>query len=111
MLKKTDRVARVVFVTNEGNISFKPFRYVEEKKEMHGFTVKQKKQELLIMEELPRILWELKDRLKSGAGLCKVKWSYFLWNKEIDGQIMPIRFVKEKQINEIEFINIEEKIE
>ena len=105
-----EKVRRILLKTNEGNISYRPFRYVDEKKEIHGFNVRQRKQEMLTIEELPKVLWELKDKLKSGAGLCKVKLSYFLWNKEVDGQIIPIRFMKEKQVNEVEFVELEEKV-
>ena len=106
-----DRVFRVLLRTNDGVISYKPFRFVNEEKEIHGFKVKQRRKELLIMEELPRVLWEMKDRLKSGAGICKVKLSYFLWNKEVDGKVIPIRFFREKQVNEMEFVEMEEKVE
>ena len=37
--------------------------------------------------------------------------SHFLWKKEVDGQIIPIRFMREKQINKIEFVEVEEKVE
>jgi len=107
--READRILRVSLKTSEGNISYRPSRYVDECREIHGFKVRQKKQELLTIEELPKMLWELKERLQQG--LCRVKLSYFLWNKEVDGKVNPIRFMKEKQINEMEFVEIEEKVE
>ena len=106
--KERDKVFRVLLRTNDGVITYKPFRKVDEEKEVHGFKVKQRKHELLTIEELPRILWELKEKLQTGV--CKVKMNYFLWKKEVDEQIIPIRFMREKQINEIEFEEMEERV-
>ena len=104
-----DKVARIKLITNVGNITFKPFRYINESKMINGFKVKQRKRELLTITELPKNIWDLNEKLKKG--LCKVKLSYFLWNKDVDGKVMVIRFMKEKHVNEMEFLEMEEKVE
>jgi hypothetical protein len=103
-----DRVYRISLKTNEGPISYKPYRLVNEKKVIQGFKVKLKRKELLTVDELPLKLWELKDRMEKG--ICKVKLNYCLWIKEIDGKEIPIRFLREEQIEKMEFMEMEEKV-
>lgn len=103
-----ERISRVVFKTNEGFITYRPFLYVNELREINGFKVSQRKKESMAIGELPRKLWQLNEKLQ--AGMCRAKLSYFLWSKKVDNHVMPIRFMKEKQVNEMEFLDIEEKV-
>jgi hypothetical protein len=107
-LQDGDKVSRVVLKTSEGSITYKPFRYVNEVRKVNGFKVSQSKKEAVNITELSKKLWQLNERL--GTGMCRVKMSYFLWKKKLDNHVVLIRYMKEKQIEEIMFIEIEEKV-
>ncbi len=106
---QTDKIRRVVLQTNEGRITYKPRRMVEEKRKAQGFTVKGEVQEMLNINEIPNIFWDVNEALKK-MGLCKVRISYTLWNKEVDGQVQSYRFMRDGDLDKLEIISIEEKV-
>jgi len=99
------RIVQVLLKTNEGPITYKPYKMVDQFGKVNGFNMKWKKQDLLEITELPEVLWELNSRLQ--RGICKVRLSYFVW---VDDGAQS-RFLKDKQLEEMEFIAIEEKVE
>ena len=101
-------VERVVFKTNIGNITFKPGKSIEKHSSSQGFTIKRRERQLVSIEELPRKLWDLNMKLQKG--MCKIKLSYFLWQKIVDEKIIPIRFLRDNQVKIIQFLGIEEKV-
>ena len=105
-LKEYGKIHRIVLKTNMGNITYRPYQYISESRKKGNFMVRQRKKILLGMDEISPMLWELNRKMKTG--ICKVKLSYFFWKKEKNRD--PIRFIKEKQIEEMVFINMEENV-
>ena len=99
------RVVQVLLKTNEGPITYKPHKMVEQFGRANGFNMRWKKKDLIEIGELPEILCKLNRKLQSG--ICKVKLSYFAW---IDDDEAQSKYLREKQVKEMEFIDIEEKV-
>ena len=99
------RIVQVLLKTNEGPITYKPYKMVDQFGKLNGFNMKWKKQDLLEINELPEILWELNSRLQ--RGICKVRLSYFVW---VDNGKSESSFFRNKQVDEMEFVDIEEKV-
>lgn len=104
-IKEPGKVHRIIFRTNIGNISYRPYKFEFENIYVDGSKVKQRKKARLMMSELSPMLWKLNKKLQ--AGICKIKLRYFFWKKDDNEE--PILFVKEKQIEEMEFREMEEK--
>ena len=98
------KIHRIVFKTNIGNISYRPYKYELKEVVYDGCKVNRRRKVLLGMDELSPMLWKLNRELQTG--ITKIKLSYFLWKK--DDRI--IRFLREKQIEEMEFMEVEEKV-
>lgn len=105
-IKEPGKVHRIVFKTNIGNISYKPYKFEFENIYVDGSRIKQRKKALLMMSELSPMLWKLNKKLQTR--ICKIKLRYFCWKKE--DREKPILFVREKQIEELEFREMEEKV-
>jgi hypothetical protein len=105
-IKEPGKVHRIILKTNIGSISYRPYKFEFENTYVDGNKVKQRKKARLMMSELSPMLWKLNKKLQKG--ICKIKLRYFCWKKE--GREKPILFVREKQIEEMEFKEMEEKI-
>ena len=104
----TGRIHRVLLKTSDGNVTYRPRRVVEKREEKEGHTEKWTEREPISLADLPPTLWELNKRLE--GGVCKVKLSYFVWEAAIGDARTPVWFMREKQIHEIEFLPLEEKM-
>ena len=69
--------------------------------------VRLKGRKLIHVSELSPMLWELKSRLKSFA-VCSVRLDYY--KVEHDDGSESCSFVENKQLDEMEFVDVEEKV-
>jgi len=82
-------VKQMVFITNVGNITYKPKVAHEEFRE----GIKLLSQKSAIWLELPGIIKEISKRVLAD-GKCLVKASYAIWNTEKDGVPVTYRFIQ-----------------
>ena len=105
---RTGRIHRVVLKTNEGNITYRPRKFVERREEKQGYTEKWQEKEPVSLADLPPILWELSKKLDTG--ICKVKLNHFVWEPDPGDASTPVSFMKEKQIHDMELLPLEESV-
>lgn len=102
-------VRRVVLKSNLGPISYKPYRTTAEQGAVSGFNCKWPKREMLDLSELPPMLWELNNKLRTG--ICKLRIDYCVLTNGDEDDGRETLFMKKRQVDGMVFLNIEERVE
>ena len=87
--RDTEVINQMVFVTNVGNITYRPKVNHEEYRE----GIKMLSQKPAIMLELPGIVKEISKKVQAD-GKCLVTASYSIWNTQKDGVDVTYRFIQ-----------------
>jgi hypothetical protein len=103
-----EKVEKVIFSTNKGNISYKPKAIVTEHRK--GLSIK--RQDQVLIDDLDPKIIEIAEKIVSSAGGVLVKASYHIWNTEKDGEEVTYRFITSKvTLDKWEIINEDAKTE
>jgi hypothetical protein len=105
----SSKIARIKLKTNEGIISFKPYREIEELSQVQGYKLRKKKQELLNLSEMPLQIHQINEAVKK-QGLCKVKLFYTIWKKMVDNNLQVYRYMRNNDIEKLQILEMDEKI-
>jgi len=88
-LKDSEKIEKIIFKTNKGNITHKPKVDTSEFRE----GIKVLKKTSPYFAEMPEIVKELGRQLQINPSV-KVKGSYAIWNTEADGEKVTYRYVQ-----------------
>ncbi len=105
----SEKISRIRLKTNEGFISFKPFREFDELRQVNGYKTRIRKRELLSMTDMPLKIYELNEAIGK-RGMCKVKAFYTLWRKMVDNHLEIYRFMRDRDVDKLEILPVDEKV-
>lgn len=85
-------IKRIRFVTDKGDITWKPFLF--KTKWMNGFdcTVK----ESMTFDDVPKKLKKWASEIQD-EGMMKVRVSYAIFNKDVDGEMQQYRYIRSEK--------------
>lgn len=89
MFANQEQVAKITFVTDKGNITYKP--KVEKVEHRNGLTIK--RTEECSIDDIPKKVIEVSQEI-SDKGYAIVLVAYSVWNTDKDGQPVTYRFVQ-----------------
>ena len=108
---KEGNLKKATLLTSKGQkITYSGKEYTTEVTELNGIPVEQDVTKPITMAEVPEKLKKIFE-IKAVIDIkqqCKVKLSYHIWNKDIDGEIESYRYIQKKQYEEMEIIDSSE---
>lgn len=99
---------KAVLLTNKGEkITYSAKEYTTEISDMEGIKIEQDVSKPISMDEVKKKLAKFFEIQKviDNKQSCKVKLSYHIWNKEVDGDIESYRYMQNAQYKEMEILD------
>jgi hypothetical protein len=112
---KENNLKKAVLLTNKGQkITYSGKEFTIEVSDMDGMKIEQDVAKPISMKEAKKKLSKYFEIQKviDNKQECKIKLSYHIWNKEVDGEVEKYRYIQNAQYKEMEILDkaIEEEV-